>query len=283
MNAPLSGPARRRVLSLVLVGAMAVAGTAFVVDVFYGDDPGLSTPPPLSVRQHHAAGLQRTDLPADSIPVARSYAELASRELSPNRRLATRLPAGATGNRDRDQLQGSIPYDPMRRAEVVSERAALRAYDGAPPVVPHRIDQRDAQACLVCHGEGMRVGQVRAPRMSHELMANCTQCHVESTNRALPSPDPDALFSYFEGLRAGRGGVRAWAGAPPTIPHSTWMREDCLACHGPTSAEGLQSSHPWRSSCTQCHAPSADREQLQVRPADRPPVAPQPDAVRGER
>jgi cytochrome c-type protein NapB len=60
-------------------------------------------------------------------------------------------------------------------------------------------------------------------------------------------------------------GVRAYTGAPPEIPHSTWMRETCLACHGGTGAEGLRTRHPQRQSCTQCHAPSAGLNQGPVR------------------
>ena len=60
--------------------------------------------------------------------------------------------------------------------------------------------------------------------------------------------------------RPDREGIRAYHGAPPTIPHEVEAigRENCLACHGP----GLQNAgkiiaavtpHPEWLECRQCH------------------------------
>ncbi|MBK6532709.1 MAG: hypothetical protein IPF99_24875 [Deltaproteobacteria bacterium] len=38
------------------------------------------------------------------------------------------------------------------------------------------------------------------------------------------------------------------------------MRGRCESCHGVLS-QGIRSTHPWRESCTQCHAPSAALDQ----------------------
>ena len=50
-------------------------------------------------------------------------------------------------------------------------------------------------------------------------------------------------------------GQRAFAGAPPTIPHTLWLRGNCLACHGAFGFAELQTSHPERANCVQCHVP----------------------------
>lgn len=175
---------------------------------------------------------------------------------------------------DPTQFYGSTPTDTLSREAVNTQRAQRRAFSGAPPVVPHAIDQQNAASCLVCHGQGLKVGEVVAPRMSHETYANCTQCHVESVNRALPpTTGPRVAASLFKGLSAPGPGERAWPGAPPTIPHTTWMRENCNSCHGTLADKGLRTSHPWRGNCVQCHAPSAEMNQWQALAADRPPLA----------
>ena len=61
----------------------------------------------------------------------------------------------------------------------------------------------------------------------------------------------------FDGVAAPTEGARAWLGAPPVVPHTTWMRNDCLACHGPNGWPGMETTHPWRQNCLQCHAPSS--------------------------
>jgi cytochrome c-type protein NapB len=121
----------------------------------------------------------------------------------------------------------------------------------------------------------MKIGNQIAGRMSHRYLANCTQCHAPPPPRPFAEVDA-AVASSFIGLPAPRSGSRAYQGAPPTIPHSTWMRESCLACHGlSTTWSGFESTHPWRTACTQCHAPSATLEQG--------PTVPQIDFVPGPR
>jgi cytochrome c-type protein NapB len=82
-----------------------------------------------------------------------------------------------------------------------------------------------------------------------ESVENCTQCHVfRRTEQSLTNSD-------FEGLRTGSfRGDRLYPGAPPIIPHSTLMRENCLACHsGPAARPEIICSHPDRRNCVQCH------------------------------
>lgn len=151
------------------------------------------------------------------------------------------------------------------RARALRERAARRAFDGAPPAVPHPIPQESPAACLACHGPGLVIKDKVASRMSHEPLASCTQCHVPSVGTRLPTRETALLApiaeNVFAGLDAPLRGARAWPQAPPTIPHGTRMRSDCLSCHGPQGLFGLRTPHPERVSCQQCHAPGADLDQ----------------------
>lgn len=159
-------------------------------------------------------------------------------------------------------LADRLVVTPAERAAIVAARAERRAYDGAPPTVPHPVDQRGAPACLSCHENGMRVRDRIAPVMSHTAYASCLQCHAPT--RALPTHEPPpasvATTSRFVGRASAGAGVRAQPGAPPQIPHATFMRERCESCHG-VWASGLAGSHPSRQSCTQCHAPSSVLDQ----------------------
>lgn len=48
-----------------------------------------------------------------------------------------------------------------------------RYAEGTPPMVPHRIDGKTSEACLVCH----RTGVNGAPISPHPIRLDCTQCH----------------------------------------------------------------------------------------------------------
>jgi cytochrome c-type protein NapB len=135
-------------------------------------------------------------------------------------------------------------------------RAKRRAYEGAPPVIPH---ENFGMRCVSCHNnEGLEVAGVgyapplphaRTPGMSQA--SRCLQCHVFVQDKGLFKP------SEFDGLAPDlRKGDRAFPGAPPRIPHPIFMREDCLACHGgPAAREEIRSSHSERKRCLQCHVP----------------------------
>lgn len=163
------------------------------------------------------------------------------------------------------KLDAPPPQTDEDRARAVAARAERRAFDGAPPTIPHRVDQLGVPACLACHDAGLVVATKVAPRMSHEPMASCLQCHVVAADPraavAAAGGTPAAPASDFVGRRADYRGERAWTGAPPQLPHSTQMRERCDSCHGPLGALGVRTTHPWRQSCLQCHAPSATFEQ----------------------
>ncbi len=133
-------------------------------------------------------------------------------------------------------------------------RAERRAYDGAPPVIPHDVFSAN---CTACHNEkGLLVPGVGfAPNMPHAKtvgvgkQARCTQCHVY---RKTEETFRDSLFAgLHQDLRKGR---RHHVFAPPVMPHATLMRENCQACHtGPAAREEIRCRHPERTRCTQCH------------------------------
>jgi len=142
----------------------------------------------------------------------------------------------------------------LKSAAIV--RASRRAFDGAPPTIPH---DDFGIACTSCHTrEGMEVPEVGyAPPSPHEkttgmsTSSRCRQCHVFMTTEAL------LVNNKFEGLRQDlrRGKRLSWI-SPPTIPHKTFMREDCAACHtGRAAREEIRTPHPERVRCTQCHVP----------------------------
>jgi cytochrome c-type protein NapB len=153
------------------------------------------------------------------------------------------------------------PQTPEDRLASLEHRARLRAYDGAPPTIPHQIEQLDAPGCLGCHEQGASIAGKIAPKMSHARHDNCAQCHVVAADpRPFATTPPPLASNAFVGLPAPSGGPRAWTGAPPMPPHGTAMRTDCLSCHGPLGALGLRTTHPERQNCLQCHAPPADRD-----------------------
>jgi nitrate reductase cytochrome c-type subunit len=157
-----------------------------------------------------------------------------------------------------------VPDEQIKTPATV--RAEWRAYDGAPPVIPHPFF---GMACISCHtSTGMEVpGTGFAPPMPHEMtggisaIGNCRQCHV------FRESDEVFVANDFVGLRQDlRPGARYYGGAPPVMPHPVFMRENCLACHsGPAAREEIRTSHPERVNCRQCHVPAVTREMF-----DRP-------------
>lgn len=134
------------------------------------------------------------------------------------------------------------------------ERAQRRLFDGAPPVIPH---VPFGMSCISCHNrEGVAVPDVGfAPPSPHvetagmSLISRCQQCHVWRITEEVFSANE------FAGLRQDlRRGRRLNTVAPPVVPHSVFMRENCVACHTGTAArEEIRTSHPERVRCRQCH------------------------------
>jgi cytochrome c-type protein NapB len=194
-----------------------------------------------------------TPTPVDrgSVPAAVEYSQLPTATLRPN----------AGWKQHISQLRSDTPeiFAPVVRTEemkmsALADRAKNRAYDGAPPPIPHPTQGQTLASCVACHEEGLRVGDRIATKMSHALLTNCTQCHVEQSGTAVENG--------FIGLYRAGPGDRANPGAPPTIPHHTWLRENCNSCHGLLTRPGTRTTHPWLTNCTQCHVSSAALDQV---------------------
>ena len=134
-----------------------------------------------------------------------------------------------------------------RRAEVSTEppltssevRADRRAFDGAPPVIPHAPLGAN---CTTCHNKtGMPVPSMAyAPANPHATggrFTNCRQCHVFQQSTELFA---ETDFSPL--LVSGRQGDRLFPGAPPTIPHATLMRENFTPRRRPRTARSKRTT-----------------------------------------
>lgn len=208
------------------------------------------------VRQRFTARTSSSD--ETTAPAARSYRELAAAPLSVNAAWHSSL---ETLKFERPGPFDRVVRTPEMKALALADRTANRAYDGAPPLVPHPLDQQSAANCLACHRDGIRVGDRVATKISHAHFSGCTQCHVEARHSSPVSEEPFAGNS-FSGMSRSGPGLRALIGAPPVIPHTTWLREDCSSCHGLVARAGLRTTHPWLSHCTQCHAPSSELDRI---------------------
>ena len=170
-------------------------------------------------------------------------------EIGPFRDLVGGVPEVATG-------------EPSPHVVVLTrrQRRARRAYEGAPPVVPHPVDPEveRTQDCAPCHEFGGFNPPLRtyAPRSPHPERSGCLQCHaIPVTGETFVRTE----WSYTEWPEYGEGG--ALFTSPPTIPHTLQMREHCLACHGGVAASpDIRTEHPERFNCRQCHVPAVTGE-----------------------
>ena len=231
------------------IGAAAIVGVAFVGFVAGTRDPQ-GTDRPRVVATAAAATTPATP----ETPTVPRYRDLALTRRGDNAQLygaglqAFALPpAGAPGE----------------RRVALTARSERRAYDGAPPTIPHPVEQQAAPACLACHEGGLAIGGKVARPMSHAPQQSCVQCHVPSADPRPPAlgddPPRAGASNGFVGLPSSGVGPRAWPGAPPQIPHAVFMRERCASCHGIAGHAGLRAQHDPRSSCLQCHVPVGDR------------------------
>lgn len=157
-----------------------------------------------------------------------------------------------------DRQFSLVPREPV----VGQKIATTRSYFGAPPPVPHTIQSdRASEWCLGCHAKENRV------RLRHKAIAptphaeysQCMQCHVKRNDGITPWKE-----NTFVGLDFPGKGSRAHEFAPPTVPHKTFMRENCSSCHGPKGEHAIRTPHPYRSQCQQCHV--AELSQDYTRP-----------------
>ncbi|MGI9455136.1 MAG: diheme cytochrome c precursor [Aeoliella sp.] len=239
-----------RLTTVFLAGVIAAAAIGYFV--------GISAGVPKRDRIPTQPSIATSANDDDEAIFSRSYAQMRRSGLAPAEVQAVSLEQVP---QPEFNLFAEIVPDPGEKLVSLSQRSSGRAFNGAPPVIPHAVENTNDAACYACHGKGMVIEDRVARRMSHEFLPNCMQCH------APPPPAPFAaqdtsVENDFAGAMAPIAGKRAYPGAPPTIPHSTWMRNECISCHGGTTGwAGMESTHPWRSACMQCHAPSAVLDQ----------------------
>ncbi len=258
----------RKTLAVVflMVGMLAVSG--FFMGMRQTEHQPVRNQGPV-VENHSVA--------VDQIPVAPTYREIHN--------------AGWLANRNWKFTLDDLPRSTAMRfgqpvataaetATAVQNRKSLRAYDGAPPLIPHAIDMLKSSSCLSCHGQGTNlvIAGKQPAEISHPWITNCTSCHVPVDGlRQITAPPQTRLVvtNDFIGKASAGRGQRAYSTAPPTMPHSVWMRQNCMACHGPGREQAIRTSHPERRNCLQCHAPNAhfdNRETYLTSP--KPPLSP---------
>lgn len=132
-----------------------------------------------------------------------------------------------------------------------------RAYPGAPPIIPHRVEQKERAAeqnCQSCHEEGGYSEKFEAftPVTPHRRgeFANCQQCHMpQRTEESFRESD-------WKTVSPPPTNQRDLPTAPPQIPHDLQNRSFCASCHaGPGAVQSLRSRHAHLSNCRQCHQP----------------------------
>lgn len=245
-ESPDTGGVTARAMSVVALVVVVVAAAGFLA--------GTRQAPEL-------AGYSSVDESPDhgSIPRASPQAEM---ELARYRDRIAQQAAAFAAMGERPPTVERTPASAEEWQQALAARREQRAYDGAPPTVPHPIDTHGAPACLVCHEDGADIDGRVAPAMSHEPYQSCLQCHAPQGGFPFETQSPLTVSNVntFVGNDAPAHGPRAWPAAPPTLPHRSFMRENCSSCHG-VWASGLRTSHPQRQSCTQCHGPSAELDQ----------------------
>ena len=240
----------RRGTNLVLIAIIALAFIGFFVGIDYGV-PQHDTDLPTSALASDSTTVESGDiLPATTYADIRQWRE----EQRSEQAAVLEYLIEETPSYDSEYWASFTP-DPDDKRQSLQLRSERRAYNGAPPIIPHAVDQLGHDSCLACHGKGFKLENRTAKQLPHPYLENCMQCH------APPSPGIFDSVPFrentFVGIAAPFEGARAWPGAPPVVPHTTWMRNNCLACHGPNSWPGMETTHPWRQNCLQCHAPSS--------------------------
>ena len=146
----------------------------------------------------------------------------------------------------------NIPVPAGIKQRTLKGYYALRAYPGAPPVIPHPVSEEIQlnQDCNSCHKKGGFVPHLNAftPITPHADYVNCLQCHGQMSSTG--------LFKNTEWVSKDPPNIKrsALPGSPPPVPHHYQMRENCAACHtGPAAPLEIRCQHPERVNCTQCH------------------------------
>lgn len=147
------------------------------------------------------------------------------------------------------------------RPASLAVRATRRAFDGAPPVIPHRPL---GITCTNCHTDtgtlappiGVAPANPHLNTPNEAAFQNCRQCHVFSVTEELLVENDFAGLNQQENL-----GERLFPGAPPVMPHRLFMHENCNACHSGIAARAeILCDHADRLNCQQCHVQRTEAE-----------------------
>ena len=119
--------------------------------------------------------------------------------------------------------------------------------NATPPQVPHPIG--GSPNCQICHGQGTKVKPYPADHVGRTNDV-CLACHKPT----IPSPSNAAVPG---------GSQPNPAGGPPSIPHDTAGRTQCLGCHG-SGAAGVPQVPQFHidygftnNNCLTCHKSAA--------------------------
>jgi cytochrome c-type protein NapB len=159
----------------------------------------------------------------------------------------------------KDYLEGTST------GRTLSEYYSRRQYPGAPPFIPHKVEEADLAPveCLTCHARGGWTEELKrhTPITPHPEQVACRQCHVGITEAKL------FVGINWASVAPPRLGRASLPGAPPPIPHELQMRGNCIACHvGPGTVATIRVEHPSRGNCRQCHVPETDAAPFQRKP-----------------
>ena len=255
------------ILTIVLIVVVIVSVSGLFMGMRQNDSKSDSWQAPWNAGPEAQASEQKV------FPVAPKYADIPTTKWKANknwRNSLANLPHAKMNLVDQKQLTKA------ERQKILNGRSSRRAYDGAPPMIPHAINYRDVDSCTACHAPDANVliAGRRSPAMSHPMMSNCTQCHAPNDGlKILQHSGTVGLVveSGFIGNASVGAGTRAYKGAPPTIPHKVSMRQNCMSCHGPGMPDAITTSHPMRGNCMQCHAQDANFDNREMLAA---PLAP---------
>jgi len=144
--------------------------------------------------------------------------------------------------------------------QMREKRESLRAYEGAPPVIPHSINRTTSDYCLVCHEKGvifeaeavvMNQKNAQAKITPHPQWVNCIQCHglrIDDSkfrkNKFMPYRITSTPFTKTKDNE----------GTPPAMPHMLQNHDNCIVCHlSKTAYATIIPEHGETEGCPLCH------------------------------
>jgi cytochrome c-type protein NapB len=214
VEARAPGPRVRRPAPIIATIAIA-AGTVGLISGVEGTG-----------RDHTRAGAPAGAPSSAARPAeARSYRDMQERAYGPNAALPA---AWLRAIRAAPDLRAPVAQTEADRAAARARRAGRRAYDGAPPVIPHPVDQDAAPACATCHEHGAVVAGLVAPVMSHARRESCLQCHVVAADPRPVAGAPPPPATTFAGLGPRRRGRKT-----PAAEHHPKSRKRSPRASGP--------------------------------------------------